>query len=74
MEKVRPWCGQPSDRGRLTIRSDSSRQLESLASSKNTVLFGYRAAAVVARAAFDLSAVWCFAALATDAVVKTCTS
>ena len=25
MEKVRPWCGQPSDRGRLKIRSDSSR-------------------------------------------------
>ena len=22
MEKVRPWCGQPSDRGRLKIRSD----------------------------------------------------
>ena len=21
MEKVRPWCGQPSDRGRLKIRS-----------------------------------------------------
>ena len=24
MEKVRPWCGQPSDRGRLKIRSDRS--------------------------------------------------
>jgi len=24
MEKVRPWCGQPSDRGRLKIRSDSA--------------------------------------------------
>ena len=23
MEKVRPWCGQPSDRGRLKIRSDA---------------------------------------------------
>jgi len=23
MEKVRPWCGQPSDRGRLKIRSVS---------------------------------------------------
>ena len=22
MEKVRPWCGQPSDRGRLKIRTD----------------------------------------------------
>ena len=22
MEKVRPWCGQPSDRGRLKIRSE----------------------------------------------------
>jgi len=22
MEKVRPWCDQPSDRGRLKIRSD----------------------------------------------------
>jgi len=22
MEKVSPWCGQPSDRGRLKIRSD----------------------------------------------------
>jgi len=21
MEKVRPWCGQPSDRGRLKVRS-----------------------------------------------------
>jgi len=25
MEKVRPWCGQPSDRGRLKIRSDSRK-------------------------------------------------
>jgi len=25
MEKVRPWCGQPSDRGRLKIRSDQLR-------------------------------------------------
>ena len=24
MEKVRTWCGQPSDRGRLKIRSDQS--------------------------------------------------
>ena len=24
MVKVRPWCGQPSDRGRLKIRSDLS--------------------------------------------------
>ena len=24
MEKVRPWCGQPSDRGRLKIRSDQT--------------------------------------------------
>ena len=24
MEKVRPWCGQPSDRGRLKIRSDQA--------------------------------------------------
>ena len=22
MEKVRPWCGQPSDRGRLKNRTD----------------------------------------------------
>ena len=22
MEKVRPWCGQPSDRGRLTNKTD----------------------------------------------------
>ena len=26
MEKVRPWCGQPSDRGRLKIRSDCDIQ------------------------------------------------
>ena len=25
MEKVRPWCGQPSDRVRLKIRSDQIR-------------------------------------------------
>ena len=24
MEKVRPWCGQPSDRGRLKIRSEQT--------------------------------------------------
>ena len=24
MEKVRPWCGQPSDRGRLKNRTDST--------------------------------------------------
>jgi len=24
MEKVRPWCGQPSDRGRLKNRTDKS--------------------------------------------------
>ena len=23
MEKVRPWCGQPSDRGRLKNRTES---------------------------------------------------
>ena len=28
MEKVRPWCGQPSDRGRLKIRSDSLSPLQ----------------------------------------------
>ena len=28
MEKVRPWCGQPSDRGRLKIRSDQIRGTE----------------------------------------------
>ena len=25
MEKVRPWCGQPSDRGRLKNRNRNSR-------------------------------------------------
>jgi len=25
MEKVRPWCGQPSDRGRLRNRTESQR-------------------------------------------------
>jgi len=25
MEKVRPWCGQPSDRGRLNNRTEQSR-------------------------------------------------
>jgi len=24
MEKVRPWCGQPSDRGRLTNRTEQN--------------------------------------------------
>jgi len=24
MEKVRPWCGQPSDRGRLRNRTEQS--------------------------------------------------
>ena len=25
IEEVRPWCGQPSDRGRLKIRSDQRK-------------------------------------------------
>ena len=25
MEKVRPWCGQPSDRGRLRNRTEQNR-------------------------------------------------
>ena len=25
MEKVRPWCGQPSDRGRLKNRTEQNR-------------------------------------------------
>jgi len=25
MEKVRPWCGQPSDRGRLRNRTEYNR-------------------------------------------------
>ena len=29
MEKVRPWCGQPSDRGRLRNRIDCERKLHS---------------------------------------------
>ena len=38
MEKVRPWCGQPSDRGRLKIRSDQhntddQQQTEALSDS-----------------------------------------
>jgi len=27
MEKVRPWCGQPSDRGRLMNRTGSYEQV-----------------------------------------------
>ena len=26
MEKVRPWCGQPSDRGRLKYRTEQKQQ------------------------------------------------
>jgi len=29
MEKVRPWCGQPSDRGRLRNRTEHFPGLES---------------------------------------------
>ena len=28
MEKVRPWCGQPSDRGRLKNRTEPDRAAE----------------------------------------------
>ena len=31
MEKVRPWCGQPSDRGRLKNRTEQNVQTLSLA-------------------------------------------
>ena len=27
MEKVRPWCGQPSDRGRLRNRTEQNHAL-----------------------------------------------
>jgi len=27
MEKVRPWCGQPSDRGRLRNRTEQSGEI-----------------------------------------------
>jgi len=30
MEKVRPWCGQPSDRGRLRNRTDMGRKVGEL--------------------------------------------
>ena len=32
MEKVRPWCGQPSDRARLKIRSDQVCKSDSTSS------------------------------------------
>ena len=28
MEKVRPWCGQPSDRGRLKNRTEETKKVE----------------------------------------------
>jgi len=33
MEKVRPWCGQPSDRGRLKNRTEHSSVLRKSAST-----------------------------------------
>ena len=30
MEKVRPWCGQPSDRGRLKNRTEQNRWYETV--------------------------------------------
>jgi len=32
MEKVRPWCGQPSDRGRLKNKTEQSDNIISIAS------------------------------------------
>ena len=59
MEKVRPWCGQPSDRGRLKIRSDQSkcrtcrsrRAVSSSASRRFAASSASRAAASSAAAA-----------------------
>ena len=43
MEKVRPWCGQPSDRGRLRNRNRNGKQP---GESVKSVLKKKRAAAV----------------------------
>ena len=37
MEKVRPWCGQPSDRGRLKNRTEHGRDTKSRQWPKITV-------------------------------------
>jgi len=38
MEKVRPWCGQPSDRGRLKSRTEQRRRF-SCTTADPTVIF-----------------------------------
>ena len=47
MEKVRPWCGQPSDRGRLKNRTETGRSKIRSASERGlcirvTLCFGDR--------------------------------
>jgi len=40
MEKVHPWCGQPSDRGRLKIRSDQIEGAVVIVMSRTVLIFG----------------------------------
>ena len=40
MEKVRPWCGQPSDRGRLKNRTEHHSSLTDVHSAVLHLLYG----------------------------------
>jgi len=53
MAKVRPWCGQPSDRGRLKNRTDC------LHSPSTASVAGYRRSACIDMDMLRLAAVAC---------------
>ena len=38
MEKVRPWCGQPSDRGRLKNRNRTAYRIGSVTAQVDSVV------------------------------------
>jgi len=42
MEKVRPWCGQSSDRGRPKNRTDSEQKAETAAGEQTNYFPGVR--------------------------------
>jgi len=72
MEKVRPWCGQPSDRGRLKNRTEQRAFCPSVSVPRPTVQFRVRVTIAPRWKSFTLvsvAAVVCVYTLALHAAI-----